>query len=292
MDKFFRIAGLDIHLQAPWFRFSGLKPFLIQKEEVNELILDLDFNPETRPVTADMRLIDTFDFPDADADCRLYGDAVGYLFTMTVRSDQREVRFDLPTAGIAASCNFAEGEDPSLFRFGLWIAYNLRASAHGVLAVHSSVLTYKGGAVLCLGESGTGKSTHTRLWREHIEGTELLNDDSPMLRIVDDVATVFGSPWSGKTPCYRNLHYPIRGFMRLSQAPVNEIRPLGTLQAYGALQPSLPPSFAHDEQLFDRVNKLLSELLRRVKGYHLRCLPNREAAELARDTIFHNDAVC
>lgn len=292
MANYFRIADLDIVLQEPHFRFAGLRPFLIEKEEAETSILNLSFNIDTRPIAPSMRLIDSFDFPDADADCRLYGDAAGYLFTMTVRSDGREVRFDLPNDRVEAACNFAEGEDISLFRFGLWMAYNLRAAQHGVLAIHSSVLVYQGGAVLCLGESGTGKSTHTRLWREHIAGAELLNDDSPMLRIVDGVATVYGSPWSGKTPCYRNLHYPIRGFMRLSQAPANEIRPLGTLQAYGALQPSLPPSFAHDEQLFDRVNNLLSELLRRVKSYHLRCLPNREAAELARDTIFNNGTVC
>ncbi len=286
MEHLYRIAQLDIQLQEAWFRFSGLRPFQIEKEQIDTLILNLFYDTNTRTATDSMRLIDTFDFPDADADCRLFGDEQGYLFTMTIRSSGREVRFDLPNDRIEASCNFTATDDPSLFRFGLWIAYNLRAASHGVMAIHSSVLIYQGGAVLCLGESGTGKSTHTRLWREHIEGTELLNDDSPMLRIVEGEAMVFGSPWSGKTPCYRNLHYPVRGFMRLSQAPVNEIRRLSILQAYGALQPSLPPSFAHDEQLFDRVNSLLSELLRRVKAYHLRCLPNREAAELARDTIF------
>lgn len=288
MDNYYRIALLDIALQEAWFRFSGLRPFLIEKEDVGDLILNLYYKQEVRPVTETMRLIDCFDFPDADAECRLYGDTDGYLFVMTERASGKQTRFDLPLSGIEAFCNFAAEGNPALFRFGLWIAYNLRAAERGVLAIHASVLTYRNGAVLCLGESGTGKSTHTRLWREHIEGAELLNDDSPMLRIVDGVATVFGSPWSGKTPCYRNLHYPIRGFMRLSQAPVNEIRPLSVLQAYGALQPSLPPSFAHDERLFDRVNALLSALLQRVKAYHLRCLPNREAAELARDTIFQN----
>ena len=206
---------------------------------------------------------------------------------MQVEERDLEVRFDLPDETAQATCNFTAEDDISLFRFGLWIAYNIRASQQGVMAIHSSVLTYDGGAVLCLGESGTGKSTHTRLWRENIEGADLLNDDSPMLCINEGVAMVYGSPWSGKTPCYRNLAYPIRGFMRLSQAPENEITKLSVISAYGSLQPSMPPSFAHDEALFDRVNTLLSELLRRVPTYHLRCLPNREAAELARNTIFH-----
>lgn len=286
MAKTYRIATLLVRLREPHFRFAGLQPFLLDEEPQETPMLDLQYDPDTRGVSPSMRLIDTFDFPDADAVCRLYAYDAGYLFTMQVTGSGREVRFDLPDEGAAAWCNCTPEDDPSLFRFGLWMAFNLRASASGVLAIHSSVLIYEGGAVLCLGESGTGKSTHTRLWREHIAGAELLNDDSPMLRIKEGVATVYGSPWSGKTPCYRNLDYPISGFMRLSQAPVNEIRPLSVLQAYGALQPSLPPSFIHDERLFDRVNRLLSELLRRVRVYHLRCLPNREAAELARDTIF------
>lgn len=286
MAKTYQIATVTVRLEEPHFRFSGLTPFLIDDQKVEQVDLALAYDADTRNVGLDMRLIDTFDFPDADAVCRLFGYKDGYLFTMRVTASGREVRFDLPNNTASASCNFTSEDDPSLFRFGLWMAFNLRASALGVVAIHSSVLIHADGAVLCLGESGTGKSTHTRLWREHIAGTELLNDDSPMLRITDGVATVYGSPWSGKTPCYRNLHYPIRAFMRLSQAPVNAIRPLSVLQAYGALQPSLPPSFIHDEALFDRINRLLSACLQRVKVYHLQCLPNREAAELARQTIF------
>lgn len=287
MSKIYEIASIRVQLREPHFTFRGLQPFEVVESDSAPLHLDLHYDSNTRPVSEAMQLIDTFDFPDANAICRLYRYAGGYLFSMQVEGRDEEVRFDLPDNQAGAHCNFTADENPSLFRFGLWIAFNIRASEQGVMAIHSSVLTYKGGAVLCLGESGTGKSTHTRLWREHIEGADLLNDDSPMLRIADGVAMVYGSPWSGKTPCYRNLAYPIRGFMRLSQAPENEITKLSVISAYGSLQPSMPPSFAHDEALFDRVNSLLSELLRRVPTYHLRCLPNREAAELARDTIFH-----
>ena len=53
------------------------------------------------------------------------------------------------------------------------------------LAIHSSCIVYRDKAVLFLGESGTGKSTHTRLWRENIPEAVLLNDDSPMIRVED-----------------------------------------------------------------------------------------------------------
>lgn len=285
MNKTYRIAELTLRLAAPHFRFAGLTPFEVDPATVEEPNFELHFDEAVATPTPDAKPIDTFDFPDANAICRLYATQGGHLFQMRVETGS-DVRFYIPERGIA-TCNYRPEEDRSLFRFGLWMAFNLRAARHGVLAIHSSVLIHDGGAVLCLGESGTGKSTHTRLWRENIAGTELLNDDSPFIRITEGEARVYGSPWSGKTPCYRNLNYPIRGFIRLSQGPANVIRSLSTLAAYGALQPSMPPSFIHDAELFEYENRLLSELLRRVKVFHLSCLPNAEAAELARNTLYN-----
>lgn len=288
MSDTYRIAGFDVRLEAPHFRFHGLKPFLLPNGAPcdGEPLLALAFDPALRTAGPADRPIDTFDFPEAQARCRLYRSAEGALFVMTADDGTAEVRFEVPDRGAAARCNFPAGGNPSLFRFGLWMSFNLRAAARGALAIHASVLVHRGEAVLCLGESGTGKSTHTRLWREHIAGTALLNDDSPILRIRDGAAQVYGSPWSGKTPCYRNLHYPIRGFLRLRQAPENRIRPLSVLEAYGALQPSLPPSFAHDAALFEAENALLSALLRQVRVYRLDCLPDAAAARLACRTLY------
>ena len=137
-----------------------------------------------------------------------------------------------------------------------------------------------------LGESGTGKSTHTRLWRENIAGATLLNDDSPFVGVSDGRIVAYGSPWSGKTPCYKNESYPIRAIVRLSQAPNNQMRRLRSLQAIGALLPSLPPAFAFDEGLEDGVMNVLSAVVSKVPVYHLECLPNSEAAQLSHDTIF------
>ena len=143
--------------------------------------------------------------------------------------------------------------------------------------------------MLFLGESGTGKSTHTRLWREHIPGAELLNDDSPIIRATDSEALIHGSPWSGKTPCYRNESCPIAAVVRLSQAPHNRIRRLRPIESIGALLPSAPPAFARDERLSDDTCGLLSRLIAQVPVYHLECLPDAAAAQLACRTVF-NDA--
>lgn len=156
----------------------------------------------------------------------------------------------------------------------------------GTLAIHSSCIVYRDKAVLFLGESGTGKSTHTRLWREHIPGAVLLNDDSPIIRVEEGKVWAYGSAWSGKTPCYKNERYELQGCVRLSQAPSNSIRKLSVLQAYGALHPSCAPEFAYDAALYDEVSRIIGQILASVPFYHLACLPDAEAARLSCRTLF------
>lgn len=166
-------------------------------------------------------------------------------------------------------------------KFALWIGFGLVAVRYGVGAIHSSCIVAKGRAVLFLGESGTGKSTHTRLWIEGIEGAELLNDDSPLVRLEDGKVYVYGSPWSGKTHCYRQERYPLAGCVRLSQAPYNKIVKLPVIKAYGALHPSFPPEFAYSEQLYGKISEILSAIISVAPCWHLECLPNVEAAQLS-----------
>jgi hypothetical protein len=173
-----------------------------------------------------------------------------------------------------------------MYRFALWVAYGLMTLKENTLAIHSSCIVYQGKAVMFLGESGTGKSTHTRLWREHIDGSFLLNDDSPMVRVEDGKTWVYGSAWSGKTPCYRNERYELKACVRLSQAPHNRIRKLPLLQAYASLHPSCAPEFAYDDALYDEVSRTLGQILSEVPVYHLECLPDGDAARLSCQTVF------
>ena len=172
-----------------------------------------------------------------------------------------------------------------LVRFALWIGYGLKTAASGTIAIHSSCIVADGRAVIFLGESGTGKSTHTRLWRENIPGAFLLNDDSPIVRVIDGSVWVFGSPWSGKTPCYKQERYPLAACVRLSQAPYNAIHKLHVIKGYAALHPSCPPEFAYDERLYSHISSSLSSILKRIPVYHLECLPDADAAQLSFETV-------
>ncbi|MBR5857057.1 MAG: hypothetical protein IKY70_07275 [Bacteroidales bacterium] len=175
--------------------------------------------------------------------------------------------------------------DLQMLRFALWIGYGILTSNLKTIAIHSSCIVYRGKAVIFLGESGTGKSTHTRLWRENIMGASLLNDDSPIIRIGEGVE-VYGSPWSGKTPCYRQEVYPLAAIVRLYQAPFNKIEKLPVLGAYGALHPSCPPDFAYSADLYDGISSTIGKILERVPVYMMGCLPDADAARTSCEKIF------
>ena len=143
--------------------------------------------------------------------------------------------------------------------------------------IHASVTTFEGKGYVFLGRSGTGKSTHSSLWLKHIEGTELLNDDNPVLRVVDGQVRVYGSPWSGKTPCYKNKDLPLGGIVRLSQAPHNKIERLSPLMSYTALMPSCS-CMRWDRGATDALHRSIEKVITKVPCWHLECLPDADAA--------------
>lgn len=153
---------------------------------------------------------------------------------------------------------------------------------------HSSVVSLQGKAYMFLGKSGTGKSTHSQLWLKHIEGTELVNDDNPVVRIINGEARVYGSPWSGKTPCYRNVDYPIGGIVKLKQAPANSIRRMANIEAYVALAMSIS-GMRWKSKMGDGIHQTENQLTATVPVWHLSCLPDQNAAELCHKTIVSQD---
>ena len=176
--------------------------------------------------------------------------------------------------------------DPMMLRFALWMAVGMLSCSSNMVLIHSSCVVHQGKAVLCLGESGTGKSTHTRLWLKYIPDSHLLNDDSPVLAFENGEAVVYGSPWSGKTHHYHQLRFPLAAAIRLSQAPYNKIHRLSTLEAFSSLHPSFPPALAQDEKFQDMMVSMLSDVLTVAPVFHLECLPDEAAAWTSHDAIF------
>lgn len=283
-----RTAGRDSDLAA--LGLKAFRPFEVAYDPAAPTAAIIEMNLSPHIDAEHVRELTRFDLEGwGGAEC-IFGRTDKDYVLHIVGPDGGELLFVYDRESNRAQCNVSRDvPDMSAVRFGLWFMTALATVGHDVTPVHSSAIVCNGRAVLFLGESGTGKSTHTRLWRENIDGAALLNDDSPFIGFVDGRATAFGAPWSGKTPCYKQEQYPIAAIVRLSQAPHNAIRPLRSVHAIGALLPSLTPAFGYDDELQDRMLATLSKIISQVPVYHLECLPNAAAARLSYDTVFGND---
>lgn len=199
----------------------------------------------------------------------------GRLHRMAATADfsviDADLQWDDPQAGSALS---------SLIR----TTYAQAILYHNAISIHASAVHNNGRAYLFMGKSGTGKSTHSALWMEHIPGTELLNDDNPTIRFREGKAYAYGTPWSGKTPCYKNQAFPIGGMARLRQAPENRFDKLEGIDAFIALYPGCSV-ITHDEHLRNRLYDTLTLLAEKVTVGTMDCLPDREAALTCHDAL-------
>lgn len=219
-----------------------------------------------------------------------YKNQEGYTLAMIPEAPATPLTLSYPVSGDSTSmqaprCTITGNTTPVLLQFALWVAFGLFALQHNTVAIHASTVIYKNKAILFLGESGTGKSTHTCLWLSSVPGAELLNDDSPILHIEQGKCNIYGSPWSGKTPCYKQEKAELTAIVRLSQAPHNSIRRLTLHESIGALLPSFPPAFTADKELSAPLHKLLSQVFTQVPAYHLECLPNTGAVQQVLNNI-------
>ena len=188
--------------------------------------------------------------------------------------------------GFHAVIRWSDIFDDYALQFVCWLLFGVAALSKQTVSIHSSTVIHHGKSVFFLGESGTGKSTHTRMWLNRFPDTTLLNDDSPFVRVeTDGSISAYGSPWSGKTPCFKNMNSPVSAFVRLSQAPYNRIRRLKGIEAIGALLPSCPFAFTYDKQLSESIYSILSLMLRQLPVYQMECLPNVEAAEMVYNAL-------
>ena len=101
-----------------------------------------------------------------------------------------------------------------------------------ILLFHSSAIAVDGRAYLFAAPSGTGKSTHTRLWRETFgDRAVTVNDDKPLVKVENGTAIVFGTPWDGKHRLSNNISMPVAGICFLTRGEKNSIRRMQPMEA-------------------------------------------------------------
>jgi hypothetical protein len=170
------------------------------------------------------------------------------------------------------------------FNNALMLAFAFVSATKETILIHSSVVRHDNKAYLCLGRSGTGKSTHVSLWLKYIPQCDLMNDDNPIIRYIDGLPVIFGSPWSGKTPCYRNIEAQIGAFIQLQQKPQNTIDRLKPIKGFAYLLPACS-IMKWDRRIFNGICDTLTHMLSSVPCYLLGCRPDEEAVRLSFSTV-------
>lgn len=167
----------------------------------------------------------------------------------------------------------------------MMLMFAFSTAAYGTLEMHASVIQNSGKAYLFLAKSGTGKSTHSRMWLENIEGSTLLNDDNPIVRVLPDgQIRVYGSPWSGKTPCYVNEDYPLGAFVQIRRAAENRAIPQNVVASYAMIYTS-SSGIKFDRTMADQLNDTIAKVVSASRAFVLECRPDAEAAKVCYEAV-------
>ena len=160
--------------------------------------------------------------------------------------------------------------------------------SYGGFYIHASTVVRDGKAYLFSAPSGTGKSTHTRLWIDTFGGdTRVINDDKPALRKIDGIWYAYGTPWCGKDDINLNERVPVAGLCFLEQAPYNKIHKLDQDQAMSRILAQTIFRLDNMSQL-DTMLKAVTEFLSDIPVYRLENLPEPAAAILSYETMRGN----
>jgi len=156
-----------------------------------------------------------------------------------------------------------------------------------ILLLHGSVVAVDGNGYLFTAKSGTGKSTHTRLWREVFgDRAVMINDDKPFLRIADDGVTVYGTPWNGKHRLGSNTSVPLRGICILTRGEDDRI---GQIPASDALVMLMQQSYRPDKAvLLPKYLELIDALTKKMSFYRMECTMDPRAAQVSFDAMSGN----
>ena len=291
MIKCYKVAGHEFQLEMPddyplWPFLTQYGPFEVKPSAVPVFCLSL---VESLPECSKEPLLVRDDIEDDESRIDLYS-AGDDLFVEMAPVSKAPV-----CAHLLMSGDFSRGslhillnsKQPALFSVNnaLMLMFAFSTAPLGTLEMHSSVICNNGRAYLFLGKSGTGKSTHSSLWLKAVEGSELMNDDNPIVRICDDgTVRVYGSPWSGKTPCYRNVEAPAGAFVQIRRAKFNKASRMNLLESYATLYSSCS-GFKVDPKMGDSLHRTMERIVLGVPFWYMDCLPDEDAARVCSKAV-------
>ncbi|MBR4239699.1 MAG: hypothetical protein IKQ03_09870 [Prevotella sp.] len=287
----FNIAELNIRIEFKKSQRNSMRllpsfePFRAEIDP-NNLFFKLTIDDTLRPIPSERReRIRDFD--------------TGNGHTIVDKVDDGGYQYIIKDINGADCCLLQANKDFSICKCALNGTYNMRTfglnnalmlifafagSFHNTLLIHASLVRQNGYGYAFIAKSGTGKSTQVSLWLRHIPGCDLMNDDNPIIRIIEGEPFIYGGPWSGKTPCYRNVKARLGAITRIDRADENSIEKLPPIEAFASFLPSCS-SMKWDGEIFNNICNTVTKVVETTGIYTLHCLPNKEAAILCNKTI-------
>lgn len=166
----------------------------------------------------------------------------------------------------------------------IMLAFAMAGSYRQTVMVHASLVRQNGYGYAFCASSGTGKSTQVSMWLRYLPDCDLMNDDNPCIRIIDGLPYIYGTPWSGKTPCYRNTKARLGAMTRINRAPANSVEKLSPIEGFTSTLPSCS-NLKWDVDINRNICGVVTKIVETTGIYILHCLPNREAAEVCNASI-------
>ena len=287
----FNVAGHSIKIQFKESEYNSMRlipsfePFRIHDEE-GDFLFQLTVDDQLKPIPKERReRLREFDTGNGVTVVDMLDDG-GYQYI--IRDIEDRDCCLLQCNKDFSDCKCALNGYYNMRCFGLnnalMLIYAFAGSLQQTLLIHASLVRQNGYGYAFIAKSGTGKSTQVSMWLRHIPGCDLMNDDNPIIRIIDGEAFIYGSPWSGKTPCYRNVKAKLGAITRIDRALENSVEKLAPIDAFASILPSCS-SMKWDKVIFSKVCDTVTKLVETTGIYTLHCLPNKEAAIVCNKAI-------
>ena len=289
----YRIAEIDLQLDVPKYleehvllpSFISFKALSLQ-HTVPDVQVSLVIKPEPI-ITVERKLLsnlspvwyDRFTFEESEE---------FYITTIKNIDKQHNALVMHSTNDFKQSTIYADEStvrEEGVLSWLLMMVFGQVALNYNTVMIHASVVENDQYAYAFLGKSGTGKSTHSRLWLQHIPGMKLLNDDNPAIRLqANNEVYIYGTPWSGKTSCYVNKKLKLKGLVRLEQAKENKWLTISGAHKMIHLLPSCS-AIRWNKVIFNQMLRITESIVSVTPFGLLQNLPNKEAAELCYEKI-------
>ncbi|MGI6223732.1 MAG: hypothetical protein ACOYJG_08990 [Prevotella sp.] len=292
-NHYFQIADLKVKITfQPSQRNSislipSFNVFACEPVVDNELFFQLDVDDDLRPIPKEQRsLIRDFDTGNGNIIVSQLNDG-GYQYII---KDINGYSCALLISDKDFShCRCALNGNYDMRAYGLnsvlMLAFAFAGAKKDVLLIHASVVRHRGWGYPFIAKSGTGKSTQVSSWLRYIPDCDLMNDDNPIIRILTDGKPyIYGSPWSGKTPCYRNVKAPLGAVTRIDRAKKNSVERLQPVEAFASFLPSCS-SMKWDVDIYRKICDTVTRVVETTPIYTLHCLPDKQAAIICNKTI-------